>query len=67
MKVDPAVHPIVFIKSAEKLKHLYVGNPAEITSAKIIEFIKSAEAKKVRKYKMEEETRPASSATATEL
>lgn len=58
IKIDAATNPIVYVKSAEKLKYLYPGNPAEITPAKIIDFIKGVEAKKVRKYKLEEEARP---------
>lgn len=58
IKVDAAAHPLIYVKSAEKLKYLYPGKPSEITPAKIIEFIKGVEAKKVKKYKLEEETRP---------
>jgi hypothetical protein len=58
IKIDAATHPLIYVKSAEKLKYLYPGKPSEITAAKIIEFIKGAEAKKVKKYKLEEEARP---------
>jgi len=66
IKIDAATHPLVYIKSAEKLKYLYPGKLSEISSAKIIEFIKGVEAKKVKKYKLEEETRPLTAPKTTE-
>ena len=58
IKVNPVTHPIVYVKTAEKQKFIYNGKIAEVTSAKIIEFIKNVESGKVRKWKMDEETKP---------
>jgi hypothetical protein len=53
--VNPTTNPIVYVKAAEKLKYVYSGKPADVTAAKIAEFIKNVEAGKVRKWKMDEE------------
>jgi hypothetical protein len=58
IKVNPATHPIVYVKTAEKLKFIYAGKVAEVSAAKIVEFIKNVESGKVRKWKMDEETKP---------
>jgi hypothetical protein len=58
IKVNPASNPIIYVKGAEKLKYVYQGKLAEVTSAKIVEFIKNVEGGKVRKWKMDEETKP---------
>lgn len=54
IKVNPVTHPIVYVKTAEKLKFIYSGKVADITAAKIVEFIKNVESGKVRKWKMDE-------------
>lgn len=58
IKVNPVSNPIVYVKSAEKLKYVYSGKGGEVTAAKIVEFIKNVESGKVRKWKMDEETKP---------
>lgn len=55
------------MKNAEKLKYVYSGKPSDISTAKILEFIKLVESGKVRKYKMDEETRPKAAAGTAEL
>jgi hypothetical protein len=58
IKVNPATNPIIYVKAAEKLKYIYQGKLAEVTAVKIVEFIKNVESGKVRKWKMDEETKP---------
>lgn len=58
IKVNPATNPIIYVKAAEKLKYIYQGKLTEVTAAKIVEFIKNVEGGKVRKWKMDEETKP---------
>ena len=41
IKLNADSHPIIFIKSAEKLKYLYNGAASDITATKIVEFLKS--------------------------
>jgi hypothetical protein len=58
IKINPALTPIIYVKSAEKLKYIYTGKLAEVTAAKILEFIKNVESGKIKKWKMDEETKP---------
>jgi len=53
IKLNAITHPIIYVKNAEKFKYLYNGPLAEITGAKIVEFLKQVEAGKIKKYKLE--------------
>ena len=56
--MDPAIRTIVYIKGAEKLKYLYPEKHGPITSTTVMTFMKAVDAKKVKKFKLEDETRP---------
>ena len=58
IKVNPVTNPIIYVKAAEKLKYIYQGKLADVTANKIVEFIKNVESGKIRKWKMDEETKP---------
>ena len=56
----------MYVKTAEKLKYLYNGDLEETTKDKIVQFLKQVESKKIKPYKLEQETRPASSIPKSE-
>ena len=58
LKIDPAKRPIVYVKGAEKLKYLYPEKYGAITPETVLIYLKAVENKKVKKYKLDEETRP---------
>lgn len=67
-KIDPKKHFLVFVKTAEKLKYLYNGELEGLTKEDADQFIKDVEGKKVKGFKLDQETRPAGAAkTADEL
>ena len=66
MKINPEKHFLLFVKIAEKFKYLYKGTPEELTKEAIEEFIKNVEAKKIKPFKLEQETRPGQKAKASD-
>ncbi len=52
--MNPAIHPIVYIKNAEKLKYVLKTALKDLTAAKVIDFIKLVESGKIKKYKLDE-------------
>ena len=58
MKINPEKHFLLFVKIAEKFKYLYQGTPEELTKESIEQFIKNVEGKKIKPFKLEQETRP---------
>lgn len=58
-KLNPKKHFLVFVKSAEKLKYLYNGD-ADLTKEAVEAFIKGVEGRKIKPFKLDQETRPAS-------
>ena len=68
MKINPEKHFLLFVKIAEKFKYLHTGTPEDLTKEAIEQFIKNVEAKKIKPFKLDQETRPGSkqkAATAT--
>jgi len=55
MKFDQITRPIIYVKRADSTKYLYPPKEfSEITSSTLINFIKAVDAKKIRKYKLDE-------------
>ena len=70
MKINPEKHFLLFVKIAEKFKYLYSGTPEELTKESIEQFIKNVEGRKIKPFKLDQESRPANkqkTATADEL